>query len=367
MSKARARLAGAAVLVLLTGAPAWSVPPPLFRLLPVVGSVEDRFGNGLAVSRDRVLVASYLEDAPGVASLYDLATGAPVATLEAPASTDDAYNDGFGFRVAASRRLLAVARALPPSLFVYDARARPLGSLEISDDRLDPCGWVWSLAMRGRRIAAATACGVVLVDWPHRRQTIARPDVGDDATFGLAVALSRRQVLVGSVSPSAPGTVYAFDAMTGAVSWQAHAPAATPGDGFGRSLAVVGSRVLVGAPGDDADGPETGAVYLLDAATGGSRRRYANVGGRSGEAFGTSVAGDGRVVLVGAPDAAADEHGAGVGYVLDGRTGALLDRLVPRPDEADAAAGRAVAVTRSRLLVGGSDWSGIGMVGVYER
>jgi hypothetical protein len=61
------------------------------------------------------------------------------------------------------------------------------------------------------------------------------------------------------------------------------------------------------------------------------------------------------------------ENGAGAGYLLDARTGVLLDVLAPAPNEADANAGRAVAVTSTRLAVGGSDWSGIGLVGVWER
>ena len=89
--------------------------------------------------------------------------------------------------------------------------------------------------------------------------------------------------------------------------------------------------------------------------------------GRSGENFGQAVAGDRHIVLVGAPYASVRESGAGVGYVLDARTGALQEILAPEPNDEDANAGRAVAVTASRLLVGGSDWSGIGMVGVFDR
>jgi len=70
---------------------------------------------------------------------------------------------------------------------------------------------------------------------------------------------------------------------------------------------------------------------------------------------------------VGAPYASVNESGAGVGYVLDARSGALRETLAPVPNEEDANAGRAVTVTATRLLVGGSDWSGIGMVGVFDR
>jgi outer membrane protein assembly factor BamB len=177
-------------------------------------------------------------------------------------------------------------------------------------------------------------------------------------------------VLIGSphfADPDAPGRVYAFDVRTGALVWEAQALDSTNGDGFGAALDMVGSDVLVGAPFDDRDGLDTGSVHLLDAATGRVRRRYANPSGRSGENFGHAVAGDRHVVLVGAPYAAVNESGAGVAYVLDARSGVLRETLAPRPNDSDAYAGRAVAITGSRFLVGGSDWSGIGMVGVFDR
>ena len=146
----------------------------------------------------------------------------------------------------------------------------------------------------------------------------------------------------------------------GSLAWEARALDATNGDGFGAALAIVGSDVLVGAPLDDRDGLDTGSVHLLDTATGRVRHRYANPSGRSGENFGHAVAGDRHIVLVGAPYAPVNESGAGVAYVLDARSGALREALAPEPNEADANAGRAVAVTASRFLVGGSDWSGSG-------
>jgi len=215
--------------------------------------------------------------------------------------------------------------------------------------------------MRGRRIAALSECGIVVADWPRRRWTL---DLPAGAGFGGALATDGDRVFVGAAD-----RVVALDAVTGATLWTATAPEGSADDGFGTSLALVGGRLLVGAPRDDGDGDgaDTGAVYLLDAATGAVRRRYPSPTGEHGAGFGMSVAGDRRVVLVGAPYAEMRESGAGAGYLLDARSGALLDVLSPQPNEADANAGRAVAVTASRLLVGGSDWSGIGIVGVWAR
>ena len=331
----------------------------------MLGAVEDRFGNGLATVGDEVLVAAQNEDAPGAASTYDLRTGAPTATFQAPVPAE---NDGFGARVGASRRLLAILGT--PGVFVYGWTRGLLGVIETGGAPLDPCAGTQALAVRGRRIAMTTRCGASVVDWPGAPRALTLTPGDTNEYFGWAIALAAGRVLIGSphfADPDAPGRVYALDARTGALAWEARALDATNGDGFGAALAIVGSDVLVGAPLDDRDGLDTGSVHLLDTATGRVRHRYANPSGRSGENFGHAVAGDRHIVLVGAPYAPVNESGAGVAYVLDARSGALREALAPEPNEADANAGRAVAVTASRFLVGGSDWSGIGMVGVFDR
>jgi hypothetical protein len=357
-----------AALLIATSANAFAqLRPPLFVLYPVIGAVEDRFGNDLAATDRRVLVGSYLEDQPGATSLYSLEDGAPLATFADPNPTELSDNDGFGSRVAVSNRLLAIVRGVPPAIFVYDRRGRQLGTVDVSDLG-DACDDVLDVAIHGKRIAASTRCGVLVIDWPGRRLFVPAPQVGPDDLFGIAIAMTGRRVYVGSIpntlTATSSGSVFAFDARTGVSLWETHAPGATPRDGFGVSLATAGSRLLVGAPGD---GTDIGAVYLLDGVTGTVRKRYANPSGLGGEGFGGAVAGDGHLVVVGAPQADVDENGAGVAYVLDGRNGILLEVLAPRPNDEDAHAGRAVAVTRSRILVGGSDWSGIGMVAAYAR
>ena len=179
-----------------------------------MGAVEDRFGNGLAVTRDQVLVASYLEDTTGAASFYDLDTGAPGVTLVA---TEPSENDGFGYRVAASRRLVAVASGSPAAVWVYDGARRLRGSIDL-------CGWTISLAMRGRRIAAASACSIVVADWPRRQWTLERPAGVTGEYLGGAVALDGRRLFLGSPgfapAAGAPDRVLALDAvLVGGSDW----------------------------------------------------------------------------------------------------------------------------------------------------
>ena len=71
-------------------------------------------------------------------------------------------------------------------------------------------------------------------------------------SFGVALAIDLDFAVVGSLSGSA--LVFAHVA-GGAATWNEVASlSGTSGDGFGKSIAIDGSRVLVGAPLDDSVG-----------------------------------------------------------------------------------------------------------------
>ena len=76
-------------------------------------------------------------------------------------------------------------------------------------------------------------------------------------------------------------------------------------DNFGISVAVDGDTVVVGAPGDDGAGADSGSVYVFVKPTGGwaTSTETAKLTASDGAAldyFGYSVAVDGDTVLVGA-------------------------------------------------------------------
>lgn len=79
---------------------------------------------------------------------------------------------------------------------------------------------------------------------------------------------------------------------------------------FGLSLAAQGDHALVGAPGENALGKESGAVHVLRLAFGawGEEQRLVGADGAGGDRFGQSVAVDGDRALIGAPG-----HGSGTG------------------------------------------------------
>jgi hypothetical protein len=73
-----------------------------------------------------------------------------------------------------------------------------------------------------------------------------------------------------------------------------------PAGMLGTSLSADGSRVLTGAPWVDQIGDKSGAAYLFDANTGLQLAKLFPVDGAEDDRFGTSVALDGTTALVGA-------------------------------------------------------------------
>jgi hypothetical protein len=109
-----------------------------------------------------------------------------------------------------------------------------------------------------------------------------------------------------------------------------------PGDGFGSAVRDAGdvnddgrSDVIVGAPGDDNNGIDSGSARVFSGIDG--TILYSFVGAAAGDAFGTSVAGAGDVngdgfddLIAGAPGNDAVANNAGRAVVFSGRDGSVL-------------------------------------------
>lgn len=121
---------------------------------------------------------------------------------------------------------------------------------------------------------------------------------------------------------------------------------------FGEAVAIEGSTLLVGAPGDDSQGAASGAAYVFDASTGAELTKLLPSGGRAGDRFGFSVALESGLAVVGSY--LADDGGAnsGVVHVFDAATGAELHRLVPDDLASGDQFGWAIDVSGSIAVVG---------------
>ncbi|HEU5304807.1 MAG TPA: hypothetical protein VFU40_09210, partial [Gemmatimonadales bacterium] len=130
--------------------------------------------------------------------------------------------------------------------------------------------------------------------------------------FGSAVAISGNEMLVGRpglvpgfpMPPSQTGSVLVFQRRTGG-RWAQTTSVTVEGlsleDGFGSAIAVDGKVMAVGAPGTAKD---QGAVYIFERDGTGrwtERARLTASMGAAGDRFGRSLALKGGVLLVGAP------------------------------------------------------------------
>ncbi|MCH7226909.1 Ig-like domain-containing protein [Haloferula sp. A504] len=139
------------------------------------------------------------------------------------------------------------------------------------------------------------------------------------AEFGESIGVSGDTLVVGSPLRDGAGTnegrAYVYEENSGfGLPWgqvaELSALDAQSDDLFGEAVAIDGDVIVVGAPGEDAAGPGSGAVYVYerDAINPNAWSQVAkllpptvNAGG--GDAFGAAVAIDGDTLLVGAPRA----------------------------------------------------------------
>jgi hypothetical protein len=163
-------------------------------------------------------------------------------------------------------------------------------------------------------------------------RTLSSPNPQPNGVFGYSVALSANIVIVGAPTENASGQQYAghsyvFNATTGALIKILTSPNAQSHGVFGRSLAISGNTVVVGAYGETANGqPDAGHAYMFVATTGKLIKTLTSPNPQTYQEFGFSVAVSSKIVAVGAPSA-----GGGVGpadtFLFNAATGALISTL----------------------------------------
>ena len=104
-------------------------------------------------------------------------------------------------------------------------------------------------------------------------QRFAPSDPSAYAYFGDAVSISGNYAVVGAPtqnigSEGNAGAVYVFDLTTGAELYKMTGLDSVQSDGFGTTIATNNDVILVGSPGDDDNGSNSGSVYIIDIHTG---------------------------------------------------------------------------------------------------
>lgn len=270
--------------------------PQQHKLTPADAALGDRFAEAMSADAGLLLIGAQGDDDrgsnAGAAYVFDLITGLQLTRLEDPHA--DA-GDAFGFSVSISDALAALGAP---------AADDEAGSVSLFD------------ALSGARLHALT---------PDDAESFDR--------FGHAVALSGNLLAVGAPGDDDraqnAGAAYIFDASTGA---QLRKLIATDGqleDALGMSIAIHENLVAVGAPFDNDNGSESGSVYLFDATTGAQLHKLTADDGAFQDLFGWSVAIDDDLVAIGAHSKDAAGVDSGAAYLFDALTGLQLDRYTP--------------------------------------
>ncbi|MEW5917018.1 MAG: hypothetical protein AB1762_11455, partial [Gemmatimonadota bacterium] len=197
-------------------------------------------------------------------------------------------------------------------------------------------------------------------------RTFPNPTPAEGDLFGWSIAGDSSKVFIGAPCDDSgaanAGSVYLFDNSTGELLRTFQKPIVTPNDSFGYSVAAFDGKLLVGAPRDDTGAFQTGAVYLLDVETGALIRQFADPTPATGNLFGFAVASDGSRVFIGAPGDDAHGEDAGAVHVFDSSSGGFL-RTIVYPEEAELGGygfGGALATSDATVLIGTKPdaWSG---------
>ena len=132
--------------------------------------------------------------------------------------------------------------------------------------------------------------------------------------------------------------------VVGAVSWM---------DGFGYSIDLDGSRIVVGAPSNVAGAGGIGAVYVITAEGGQWRStRLVQSDGGSDDGFGESVAIDGATIAVGAPKDDDRGYNSGSVYVYSFDGSSWVERKLDGVSGEERHFGAAVALEDQLVAVG---------------
>jgi hypothetical protein len=161
--------------------------------------------------------------------------------------------------------------------------------------------------------------------WPEIAKLTASDSAGYDH-FGASVAISNDIIVVGAHwdddDGDGSGSVYVF--RDSSADWievaKLTASSGSARDHFGLSVAISGTTIVVGAPGDDDKGDGSGSVYVFHDSSGSNDwsevAKLTASDGAAGEDFGISVAISGSAIVVGAYQFDTNSTKAGCAYIF---------------------------------------------------
>jgi FG-GAP repeat len=335
------------------------------------------FGGSVVTTGTTVVVgapneAIGMDGYAGRAYVFDVPNGTLVTTLTSPHPT--AYGS-FGMSVGISGSTVVVgtygetASGLADAghVYTFDAATGSVVSTLTSPNAQLNGGFGWSVGISGKLVVvgaaresssgltfAGNAYSFLAPNSDSINGSFTTPNAVAYGGYGDSIAVSGSTLVVGApgetaANDSGAGNVYVFSDSPLTVT----SPSPQASENFGLSVAISGTTVVVGAPYQSADGDAgAGHAYIISTTT-GLIRKLTSPNAQSNGSFGFSVAVDDSTVVVGAFDESAGGHtAAGHAYSFNVKTGAFIATLTSLHPQASGNFGASVSVSGSTVVVG---------------
>lgn len=315
----------------------------LFKFVPEIRREGQFFGVSVDVDDALAIIGAHRDynergRYSGAAYLFDCRTGAQVLKLAAA----DGENDNlFGTSVSMSGGVAIVGaprhrhgQIETGAAYVFDVTTGAQLAELLPDTSGIVSGFGTSVAIRG---------DLAVVGAP-------RSGAGQVDVFGIA-------------DPGAPRRIATIFASDG--EW---------GDRFGASVAIADERIIIGAPGDDDLGDQSGSAYLFDISDPSAPVEVAKLLRENGgvkDHFGHAVGVSGETAIVSAWYLDDFEgYSTHFARLFDARTGEGLSELRSTAGRRDRGFGRSVAILSGTAVVGSNlddaDQSSWGIAYVFD-
>ena len=304
--------------------------------MPSDSAAGDYFGFAVAAAGDMVVVGAVFNSRNGIntgsAYVFERTNTGQYLQVSKLVASDRAANDVFGHSVAATSTVVIGAHQ----------KASSSGS-----------AYVFERTKTGRYTQVSK---------------LVASDSAPNDHFGIGVAATDGMVVVGAYGDGdESGSVYVFAKNSNGQYQQMSKLVASDGvagDEFGTVVTATATGMLViGAPGDDDVGSNSGSAYVFEKNTTGQYQQVSKLMASDGavdDQLGRAAAVTSGMVVVGAPGSA---------YVFaKNSTGQYeqVSKLVTNDGAVDDRFGRAVAATDSMVVVGAYGASRTGSAYVFE-